>query len=304
MSPIWQPIWRINCYNCVQSFSFWRPQWIARVKVGKAANQASDSRKSGPPGRTQRLDPRGCALRVDFRIRFPFRRFMSNDTLENRLREMILREEIAPGERLTEAALAARLGVSRTPIRNILPRLAAEGMIRPVGRRGYVAAEFSADEIYGALDLRSVLEGWAARSLAEKGASPEVLSEFELCLKQGDELLGKRELDDEDAQRYGSMNGRFHQLVIDACELPILSSFISRLNHVPFVAPSVIVFDEIGHPIAYDLLHRAHGFHHAIVDAIRTRDPARAEFLFREHANQQRMSMFEQRKANARLVGS
>lgn len=227
---------------------------------------------------------------------------MSNDTLENRLREMILREEIAPGERLTEAGLAQRLGVSRTPIRNILPRLAAEGMIRPVGKRGFVAAEFSSDEIYGALDMRALLEGWAARTLAEKGASAEILAELDECLETGDRLLDKRRLDDEDAQQYGVMNERFHRMIIEACDMPLLLTFIQRLNHVPFISPEIIVFDEIGHPHAYDLLHRAHGFHHAIVDAIRAGDAGRAEFLFREHAQQQRMSMFETRRLKAKPV--
>lgn len=223
---------------------------------------------------------------------------MSNVTLENKLKEMILREEFAPGERLTEAGLADRMGVSRTPIRNVLPRLAAEGFLRPVGKRGYVAAEFSETEIYEALDLRSALEGWAARSLAERGAPPEVLTELDKCLAEGDLLFEKRHLDLEDEHRYGIMNERFHQIIIDACESPMLSMFVARLNLVPFVAPSVIIFDQIGLRSAFELLHRAHGFHHAIVDAIRTRDGARAEFLFREHANHQRISMFERRKAN------
>lgn len=228
---------------------------------------------------------------------------MSNDTLENRLREMILREEIKPGDRLTEADLAERLGVSRTPIRNILPRLAAEGMIRPVGKRGFVAAEFSSDEIFGALDLRGLLEGWAARHLAEKGAEPQLLAQLDECLRKGDELLARRSLTDDDARHYALINSRFHQLVIDSCEMPLLATFIQRLEHVPFISPGVIVFDEIGHPQAYDLLHRAHGFHHAIVDAIRAGDGGRAEFLFREHTQQQKLSMFEGRKMKERLAG-
>jgi GntR family transcriptional regulator of vanillate catabolism len=223
---------------------------------------------------------------------------MSNATLENTLKEMILREELAPGERVTEAGLAERMGVSRTPVRNVLPRLAAEGFLRPVGRRGFVVADFGEGEIFEALDLRSVLEGWAARTLAEKGVTADVMAKLDQCLAQGDALFEKRHLDREDEHQYGLMNGRFHQLVIDGCGSSMVSMFIERLNHVPFVAPSVIVFDQIGLRQAFDMLHRAHGFHHAIVDAIKRRDGARAEFLFREHANHQRVSMFERRKAD------
>jgi GntR family transcriptional regulator of vanillate catabolism len=224
--------------------------------------------------------------------------YMSNATLENKLKEMILRDELSPGERLTEAGLAARLGVSRTPIRNVLPRLAAQGFLSPVGKRGYVVAKVGDGEVYEALDLRSVLEGWAAKTLAERGMSPEILAGLEECLALGDRLFEKHHLDLEDERQSVIMNERFHRLVIEACRSPLLTTFIERLNHVPFVAPSVIVFDQVGLRQAFAMLHRAHGFHHAIVDAIKNRDGTRAEFLFREHANHQRVSMFERRKAN------
>jgi GntR family transcriptional regulator, vanillate catabolism transcriptional regulator len=71
-----------------------------------------------------------------------------------------------------------------------------------------------------------------------------------------------------------------------------LKQIVDRLNLLPFVAPSVLVFDQVGIARAFDLLFRAHGCHHAIVEAIRGRDAARAESLFREHAHQQRLSMF------------
>lgn len=225
-------------------------------------------------------------------------RLRMNGTLENTLKEMILREELRPGERITEAALASRLGVSRTPVRNLLPRLAAEGLLQRTGKRGFAVADFSERDIYDALDLRAVLEGWAAHALAEQGADPQLLAELEECLAWGDRLFEKHHLDREDEREYGLMNERFHRLIIEGCGSPMLSAFMERLNNVPFVAPSVIVFDRVGLRTAFDLLHRAHGFHHAILDAVRKRDGARAEFLFREHANHQRLSMFERRKAN------
>ena len=61
----------------------------------------------------------------------------------NRVREMILSGEPAPGQRVTEEGPADQLGVSRTPIRNILPMLASQGFLQPVGRRGYAVKAFS-----------------------------------------------------------------------------------------------------------------------------------------------------------------
>jgi GntR family transcriptional regulator, vanillate catabolism transcriptional regulator len=216
-------------------------------------------------------------------------------TLMNRLREMILSGELSPGERITEAALATRLGLSRTPIRNVLPGLAAEGFLEPVGRRGFAVKAFSEAEAMDAIELRSLLEGQAARMLARAGASDDLLAELDTCLAEGDRLFGKRYLDRDDEQQYGAMNRRFHHLIVDNCGSPMLKTMVERLNRVPFVAPAVIVFDQIGLRRAFDFLFRAHGHHHAIVEAIRDRDGERAESLFREHANQQRLSMFERR---------
>lgn len=210
---------------------------------------------------------------------------------------MILSGELKPGERITEAGLAERLEMSRTPVRNVLPVLATEGFLEPVGQRGYRIKAFSEEESWEALELRALLEGYAARILAQNGAPPAVLGALDECLEEGDGLFEKRHLDLEDEQQYGAMNGRFHRIIVDACGSPLLKSLVERLNRVPFVAPSVIVFDQIGLRRAFDLLFRAHGVHHAIVDAIRQRDGSRAEILFREHAHQQRISMFSRRSA-------
>ena len=216
--------------------------------------------------------------------------------LMNRIRQMVLSGELKPGARVTEAGLAAVLGVSRTPVRNILPRLAAEGFLEPVGKRGFAVKAFSEDEGWEALELRAFLEGLAARMVAQKGASAEVMQLLQLCLDEGDRLFEKRRLEPEDEIAYGEINARFHRIIIEAANAPLLASFIQRLNLMPFVAPEIIVFDKIGLQRAYELLFLAHGCHHAIVEAIRERDSGRAEALFREHAQQQRMSVFARRQ--------
>lgn len=220
---------------------------------------------------------------------------MAETPLLSSLRQMILEGRLAPGERVTEAGLAERLGLSRTPIRNVLPALAAEGYLKPVGRRGFAVAAFNDAESTEALELRAVLEGQAGRMLARKGASPEVLEALDACLAEGDALFAKGQLDAEDKVKYGEMNARFHDLIVDGAGAPILRSLVERLNRVPFVAPGIIVLDHDDEASVYRLLYLAHGHHHAIVEAIRQRDSARVEMLFREHANAQRQSTFELR---------
>ncbi len=217
---------------------------------------------------------------------------MSKSPLLNQIREMILSGELAPGERITEVGLAEKLGVSRTPIRSALPILAADGYLEQVGKRGYSVKKFIAEEALKALELRSMLEGIAAKYLAEKGASAEILKELDLCLVQGDDLFRKRCLAREDEDLYGEMNARFHQIIVENCGSSPLITFVERLNQLPFIGPSVLVFDQVGLDRAFELLFRAHGQHHDLVEAIRNGDAARAEAIFREHGNAQRQSLF------------
>lgn len=222
---------------------------------------------------------------------------MSSNPL-HRLREMILSGELVPGERITEVGLAERLGVSRTPIRSALPILEADGFIEPAGKRGYSVKKFVPEEALRSLELRAVMEGVAAAYLAKNGASDQVLAELDVCLAQGDDIFRKRYLTLEDEDRYGEMNARFHQIVVQNCGSAPLIAFVEKLNNMPFINPSVLVFDQVGLDQAYELLFRAHGQHHAVAEAIRNRDAARAESIFREHGNAQRQSMFS--RANKR----
>ena len=227
---------------------------------------------------------------------------MTNSPLLNKIREMILSGELAPGDRITEVDLAGKLGVSRTPIRSALPILAADGYIEQVGKRGYAVKTFVGEEALKALELRAMLEGVAAKYLAENGVDPEVLRELELCLVQGDEIFKKRYLTQEDEERYGEMNARFHSLIIENCGSQPLITFVERLNKMPFIGPSVMVFDQVGLEKAFELLFRAHGQHHDLVEAIRNGDAARAESVFREHGNAQRHSLFSRANQHNTLL--
>lgn len=211
-------------------------------------------------------------------------------TLLNKIRSMVLSGQLAPGERLTEMGLSRILGVSRTPIRNALLILETEGFLEVKGKRGYSVKQFSAEECVEALELRAALEGIAARKLAHRGVSQQTLSILNECLEQGDRLLDNQNLTDEDCDRFGEINLRFHQTIVQSGGSDILQSFVNRLNNVPFISPAAIVFEK--NAPMYPLLYKAHGQHHDIVEAIREGDGSRAETLFREHAHGQKTSMF------------
>ena len=221
------------------------------------------------------LDGKGCGL-------------AENGTIV-RIRELILSGALPPGSRVTEIGLAERLNVSRTPVRNVLPALAREGLLEPVGRRGYAVRGFTLVESLEALDVRAMLEGFAARRVAEAGADAALLAALGDCLAEGDAIFAKGRLDAEDEDAYGQMNARFHALIFDAARSPLLNDLYDRVRQAPFVAPGAIAFNRLDLIKAFALLFYAHGQHHAIVDAIASGDGARAEGLFREHANPQRL---------------
>jgi len=200
-----------------------------------------------------------------------------------RLREMILRGDLAPGERLGEVALAERLGVSRTPIRQALPALAREGLLAAAGRRGYLVRSFSPQDVLDAIETRGLLEGLAARRIAERGATPELIRSLKECLSEGDALLARRRFESADEQRYGEMNGRFHALIVDGAGSRIVADTLARNDHVPFASARAVAFSRDLSELV-PILNYAHRQHHVIVQALENREAARAEALMREHA--------------------
>ena len=200
-----------------------------------------------------------------------------------RLREMILRGELEPGQRLAEVALAERLGVSRTPIRQALPALAREGLLSAAGRRGYVVRSFSPQDVVDAIETRGLLEGLAARRIAERGVAPELLEQLRACLAEGDAMLAKRRFESTDEQRYSEMNGRFHALILEGAASRIIADAVAHNDHVPFASARAVAFSR-DPAVLLPVLNYAHRQHHAIVQALENREAARVEALMREHA--------------------
>lgn len=201
-----------------------------------------------------------------------------------RIREMILHGELTPGQRVREVELASELGVSRTPIRESLPILAQEGMLTQLDTRGFVVRAFTPQEIMDAIDVRGVLEGLAARMLAEQGPPRRLIQSLHECLREGDEIFVKRHLLETDEARYGEMNKQFHSLIIEGAGSKVIASAIERNDRIPFAAAHAIAFDNVNLPRMYDYLGSAHRQHHAIVQALENGEGARVAALMYEHA--------------------
>jgi GntR family transcriptional regulator of vanillate catabolism len=204
---------------------------------------------------------------------------------------MILDGSLAAGSRVAEATIAERLGVSRTPVRNALPALAAEGLLEPAGKRGYAVREFSLEDSFRGTELRCVLEGHAAREIAARGASPELMQRFRECLAEGDRIFAKGYLVKEDELSYASMNQSFHDAIVRGAENELLAELVRRVYAIPFVAPEIVAFNKVPSQEVFPILVSGHHQHHAIVDAIEARQPDVAEMLMRGHSSPARRSL-------------
>jgi GntR family transcriptional regulator of vanillate catabolism len=202
-----------------------------------------------------------------------------------KIREMILQGWLPPGERVREVELAGKLGVSRTPVRESLPTLAQEGLLTQLDTGGFVVRAFTPQEIMDAIDVRGVLEGLAARMLAEQGPPRRLLHSLHECLREGDEIFDKGHLVQSDEARYGEMNKQFHSLIVQGAGSKVVAEAIERNGRIPFAAAHAIAFDRVDLSRMYESLKYYHRQHHAIVQALENGEGARVAALMFEHAS-------------------
>lgn len=200
------------------------------------------------------------------------------------LRRMIAEGVIQPGERIAEVATAAALGVSRMPVRTALRALEAEGLVTKLGGRGYAARAITASEIHGAIEVRGVLEGLAARRIAAQGLSSLDEQRFAACLAQGEAIFAKGDLVDGDLDCFYAYNLAFHDLLIEVSGNPSIGQALARNNHLPFASASALAIDWSDRPAEFAHLLAAHRAHCAVVDAILRQAPDEAERVMRNHA--------------------
>lgn len=208
------------------------------------------------------------------------------------LRDMILKGSFAPGERLAEIPVAERLQVSRTPVRLALASLEHEGLIEPSPSGGYQMRRFTSQEVADAISVRGVVEGFAARLLAESGASRSLLRELHDVLDNGDRIVNKPSMDLDDYAAYVEMNDHFHRLLVEGCGNVMVKRVMDMLSGQPFASPSAMLpmqssMEEEGH----QWMKQAHRTHHALVQAIERHQGTRAQALGEEHVEIARMNL-------------
>lgn len=200
------------------------------------------------------------------------------------LRDAVLRGHFAAGERLSEVEVAEYLGVSRTPIRAAMQRLAEEGLLETVLPSGYLVRVFSQQDIADAIEVRGTIEALAARMAAERGVSRIVLQQMRDCVGRLDLVVDGDLPDVERLEQYAVHNARLHDLILEASGSGIVQRALLRVSSLPFASPNAFVIAQAQQPGSLGIMKLAQMQHHDIVDAIEARAGARVEALVKEHS--------------------
>ena len=143
----------------------------------------------------------------------------SADAITERLRDEIVNGTLRPGQQLLQESLSERYGVSRSPLREALRHLEAEGLVIYEANRGATVASYSTDDIMEIFEIRRLLESSAIRQAAT-AMDAATLVAAEKLLREC-----KRELD---AQSWTSVHVRFHETLYQAAKRPRMLHIIQQ----------------------------------------------------------------------------
>jgi DNA-binding GntR family transcriptional regulator len=205
-----------------------------------------------------------------------------------RLRQLIFSGALAPGAWIDERALVERFGISRTPLREALKVLHAEGLVRLTPRRGsFVAGELTPQDLDELFPLMALLEGLCALEAVRK-ATPDDVRRLEALHDRLERLAAAGDVD-----RYYEHNYAFHEAVQELAANPWLSRTVSELRR--FLR--LLRGRQLRVP---GRLQASLAEHRRFMEALARRDAEEAERVMRAHLMAQRAALAAQDAAGRR----
>jgi DNA-binding GntR family transcriptional regulator len=206
------------------------------------------------------------------------------------IRAAIVEGALEPGERLREDVLAGELGVSRTPIREALRILTAEGYVESTPYAGSRVRAYDANEVDSTLQARALMEGLASRRATQRAQPHHIQRMEESCRRY--EALGdvvKSNLDDVMTE-----NKLFHDIILEASDSAVISDMVHKLWDVP-MASRVVVGLSSG-----DFKRISEHSHRQLTKAIGTGDADWADAIARSHVQDLRDRLVPHRVTGTR----
>ena len=186
------------------------------------------------------------------------------------IRAAIMDGRLEPGRRLKEEELARELGISRTPVREALLFLQAEGLVESAPNRGATVRSYEPEEIEDTYDLRALLEGHAARRSAMRISEAEVRR-----LHESNERFALLKAGDAVAELIAE-NLVFHNAILEAAGSERLGQMVRKVIELPLVYKSFYWYSA-------EQKRMSGHYHEQLAIALEARDAERAELVMKEH---------------------
>jgi DNA-binding GntR family transcriptional regulator len=189
------------------------------------------------------------------------------------VRRGIIAGRFAPATRITEQEVAAAAGVSRTPAREALRRLHAEGLVNFTPNQGAVVSEWTAADLDEIFDLRAMLESHGVARAAALASASQVA---ELKALAEEQYAQARDRGSGYLDRIAELNSRFHRRLHEAAGSPRLMRALAALLEAPLVMKTFQNYTP-------DDLQRSAAHHLELVQALEARDGEWAASVMRSH---------------------
>ena len=187
------------------------------------------------------------------------------------IRAAITDGRLEPGQRLKEEELARELGISRTPVREALLVLQAEGLVQSAPNRGATVRQYETEDLDDMYQLRALLEGYAARRAATRIASKELAR-----LRKSCERFDRLRADEEGLRDLVKENLFFHNAILEVAGSERLAVMVRNVIELPLVYKSYIWYSPEQKLISEH-------YHKQLTVALEARDAERAELIMKEH---------------------
>lgn len=202
------------------------------------------------------------------------------DVVFNTLRQAILKGELKPGERLMEIALAEKLGVSRTPIREAMRKLELEGLVVMIPRRGAQVANITEKDLNDVLEVRIALENVAIEKACTR-MSEEDMGRLWLAAKEFERIMAEGNL-----VRLAEADVAFHEIIYRASDNKRLNQVLNNLREQIYrYRVEYLKEEETRNVLVKE--------HEELTKAIRERDVKKAQEISFRHIENQRRAIIQ-----------
>ena len=240
---------------------------MRRVHIGLSTNMSQNRSRGSMTERSETADNADSLPSADVEIR---RAADSSERAYNTIRKLLVEFKLKPEERINELQLSRKLGISRTPIREALNRLASEGFVSLTPNRGFFVRSLSTEGLLDLYELRSVIECAAFKLMCKRADDQQLarLSAYWEALVDG--------YQDQPADTILVQDEGFHLLIAE------LSGNSELVNQLLAINARIRFIRRI------QIEHRTHNVfqidsHSAIVEAAKRRDAEKGSELLREH---------------------